>query len=89
MTPSENTPMSLFRRLEALEIAMAWAITQGSQQPSFLDDGIDRIKRGFASNGSDEYDLEDVERQFEPLNMWARVLYRMQFEQRMADNHRN
>ena len=88
MTPSENTLMSLFRRLEALEIAMAWAITQG-RQPSFLDDGIDRIKRGFASNGSDEYDLEDVERQFEPLGMWAHVLSRMQFEQRMADNHRN
>ena len=89
MTSSEHIPMSLFRRLEALEIAMAWAITQGSQQPSFLDDGIDRIKRGFARNGSDEYDLEDVERQFEPLNMWAPVLSRMQFEQRMADNHRN
>ena len=88
MTPSENTPMSLFRRLEALEIAMAWAITQGSQ-PSFLDDGIDRIKRGFARNGSDEADLADVERQFEPLNMWAHVLSRMQFEQRMADSHRN
>ena len=63
-------------------------MTQGSQ-PSFLDDGIDRIKRGFASNGSDEHDLEDVERQFEPLNMWVRVLSRMQFEQRMTDSHRN
>ena len=88
MPPSENAMMSLFRRLEALEIAMAWAMTQGSQ-PSFLDDGIDRIKRGFTRNGSDEYDLEDVERQFEPLNMWVRVLSRMQLEQRMADNHRN
>ena len=88
MAPSENALMSLFRRLEALEIAMAWAITQGSQ-PSFLDNGIDRIKRGFANNGSDEYELEDVERQFEPLNMWAHVLSRMQFEQRMADGHRN
>ena len=88
MPLSENAMMSLFRRLDALEIAMAWAITQGSQ-PSFLDDGIDRIKRGLASNGSDEYDLEDVERQFEPLNMWAHVLSRMQFEQRMADGHRN
>ena len=88
MTPSEHIPMSLFRRLEALEIAMAWAITQGSQ-PSSLDDGIDRIKRGFASNGSDEYDLEDMERQFEPLNMWVRVLSRMKFEQRMTDSHRN
>ena len=87
MPLSENAMMSLFRRLEALEIAMAWAIAQGSQ-PS-LDDGIDRIKRGFARNGSDEYDLEDVERQFEPLNMWVRVLSRMQFEQRMTDNHRN
>ena len=80
--------MSLFRRLEALEIAMAWAITHGSQ-PSFLDDGINHIKRGFASNGSDEHDLADVEQQFEPLNMWAHVLSRMQFEQRMADGHRN
>ena len=88
MPLSENAIMSLFRRLEALEIAMAWTITQG-RQPSFLDDGIDRIKRGFASNGSDEYELEDVERQFEPLNMWVRVLARMQFEQRMADSHRN
>ena len=88
MPLSENAIMSLFRRLEALEIAVAWAITQGSQ-PSFLDDGIDRIKRCFASNGSDERDLEDVERQFEPLNMWVRVLSRMQFEQRMTDSHRN
>ena len=88
MTPSENTLMSLSRRLEALEIATAWAITQG-RQPSFLDDGIDRIKRGFARNGSDEYDLEDVERQFEPLSMWTHVLSRMQFEQRMTDYHRN
>lgn len=87
MTPSENVLMSIFRRLEALEIATAWAITQG--QPSFTDDGIDRIKRGFARNGSDEYDLEDVDRQFEPLTMWASVLSRMQFEQRMTDSHRN
>ena len=88
MPLSENAIMALFRRIEALEIAMAWAITQG-RQPSFLDDGIDRIKRGFANNGSDEYELEDVERQFEPLNMWAHVLSRMQFEQRMTDSHRN
>ena len=88
MPLSENAMMSLFRRLEALEIAMAWAITHGSH-PSFLDDGIDRIKRGFANNGSDEYDLEDVERQFDPLSMWAHVLSRMQFEQLIADDHRN
>ena len=88
MTPSEDTLMSLFRRIEALEIATAWAITRGSQ-PSFMDDGLDRIERGFAKNGSNEYDLEDVDKQFEPLNMWAHVLSRMQFEQRMADNHRN
>ena len=88
MPLSENATITLFRRIEALEIAIAWAMTQGSQ-PSFLDDGIDRIKRGFARNGSDEYDLEDVERQFEPLNMWVRVLSRMQFEQRMTDSHRN
>ena len=88
MPLSEDALMSLFRRTEALEIAMAWAITQG-RQPSFLDDGIDRIKRDFARNGSDEYDLEDVEKQFEPLNMWVRVLSRMQFEQRITDNHRN
>ena len=88
MPLSENAIMSLFRRLEALEIAVAWTITHSSQ-PSFLDNGIDRIKRGFANNGSDEYELEDVERQFEPLNMWAHVLSRIQFEQRIADNHRN
>ena len=84
----KNAIMTLFRRIEALGIAMAWAITQGSQ-PSFLEDGIGRIKRGFTGNGSDEYDLADVKRQFEPLNMWAHILSRMQFEQRMTDSHRN
>ena len=88
MPLSENAIMTLYRRLEALEIAMAWTIIH-DHQSSFLDDGIDRIKRGFAGDGSDEYDLADVERQFEQLNMWARIISRMQFDQRITDSHRN
>ena len=85
---SENALTHLVRRLDALEMAVAWTMIQGNQ-PSFLDDGIDRIKRGFAMDGSDELDLEDIERQFESLGTWIRVFSRMQFAQRMGDSYRN